>query len=74
MLLLVALLGAALAQAFTRADGPPSDPTGGSNVLALTEQHLPADAPGYPRPRAEDGMITKSVPGDPGTLTTTKDA
>jgi len=74
MLLLVALLGAALAQAFTRADGPPSDPTGSSNVLALTEQHLRADAPGYPRPRAEDGMITESVPGDPGTLTTTKDA
>jgi serine/threonine protein kinase len=74
MLLLVALLGAALAQAFTRADGPPSDPTGGSSVLALTEQHLRTDAPGYPRPRAEDGMITESVPGDPGTLTTTKDA
>jgi serine/threonine protein kinase len=74
MLLLIALLGAALAQAFTRADGPPSDPTGDSIVLEVTEQHLRADDHGYPRPRAEDGMITESVPGNPGTLTTTKDA
>jgi serine/threonine-protein kinase len=74
MLLLIALLGAALAQAFTRADGPPSDPTGDSIVLAVTEQHLRADDHGYPRPRAEDGMITDSVPGNPDTLTTTKDA
>jgi eukaryotic-like serine/threonine-protein kinase len=74
MLLLIALLGAALANAFTRAESPASDPTGGSNVLAVTEQPLRADDPGYPRPRAEDGMITESVPGNPGTLTTTKDA
>ena len=74
MLLLIALLGAALAQAFTRADGPPSAPTGDSIVLAVTEQHLCADDHGYPRPQAEDGMITESVPGNPGTLTTTKDA
>ena len=74
MLLLVALLGAALAQALTRAEGPSSDPTGGSTVLAVAEQRLRADDAGYPRPRTEDGMISESVPGDPDTLTTTKDA
>ena len=74
MLLLVALLGAALAQALTRAEGPSSDPTGGSTVLAVAELRLRADDAGYPRPRTEDGMISESVPGDPDTLTTTKDA
>ena len=74
MLLLIALLGAALAQALTRADGPPSGPTGGSVALAVAEDRLRADHDGYPRPRTEDGMISESVPGDPDTLTTTKDA
>ncbi|HEX7805608.1 MAG TPA: hypothetical protein VF413_05550, partial [Cellulomonas sp.] len=74
MLLLIALLGAALAQALTRADGPSSDPTGGSAALAVAEHRLRADRDGYPRPRTEDGMISESVPGDPDTLTTTKDA
>ncbi|MGV8979250.1 MAG: serine/threonine-protein kinase [Cellulomonas sp.] len=74
MLLLIALLGAALAQALTRADGPSSDPTGHSSVLAVAERPLRADDAGYPRPRTEDGMISECVPGDPGILTTTKDA
>jgi len=45
MLLLIALLGAALAQALTRADGPASDPTARSSVLAAAEHRLHANLP-----------------------------
>jgi serine/threonine-protein kinase len=73
VLLLIALLGAALANAVMRADGVPGT-SAGSTVLAVTAQDLHAERHEYPRAGTEDGMITVRVPGSSGTLTTAKDS
>jgi serine/threonine-protein kinase len=72
-LLLIALLGAALANAITRADGVPGGSTT-RGVLAVAERDPHAERPGYPRAGTEDGMIAVRVPSSSGTLTTTKDS
>jgi serine/threonine protein kinase len=73
VLLLIALLGAALANAITRADGVPGKPVV-STVLAVAERDLQAGRHGYPRASPEDGMITVRVPNSSGILTTAKDS
>jgi hypothetical protein len=73
VLLLIALLGAALANAVMRADGVPGRPVV-STVLAVAERDLQAGRHGYPRASPEDGMITVRVPSSSGILTTAKDS